>query len=315
MSAERVSTPTKIFIALGLVYIIWGSTYLGVKIAMHTLPPMLLSAVRFLSGGLILFIFSLLSGNPLPKFENWKGAAVVGFLLLGVGNSSVANAIKFMPSGLVALLVATLPAWTILLDFLFFSRKKPSWISVFGLSLGFGGMAFLLNPFQSGVSGEIVIFPTLLVIIGSIVWAYASLLSPTFKMPPVVQAVAVQMLAGGSFSLVISLFMEDNQLSAIQSMTQETYLAMAYLIFIGSFIGYSAFSWLINNAPAQLTATYAYVNPVVAIFLGWLLVDEHLTSRSLIASGIILCGVFLMTLGRNKQTDTKPTERPISDEE
>jgi len=314
MSAEKVSTPTKIIIALGLVYIIWGSTYLGVKIAMHTLPPMLLSALRFLTGGLILFTFTLLSGNPLPKFENWRGAAIVGFLLLGVGNSSVANAIKFMPSGLVALLVATLPAWTILLDFLFFSRTKPSWISVLGLMLGFGGMAFLLNPFQSNVSEEIVIFPTLLVIFGSVVWAYASLLSPTFKMPPVVQAVAIQMLAGGSFSLVISLFTEENQLSSIQSMTQETYLAMTYLIFIGSFIGYSAFSWLINNAPAQLTATYAYVNPVVAIFLGWLLVDEHLTSRSLIASGIILCGVFLMTLGRNKQADTKPPEKSISDE-
>jgi drug/metabolite transporter (DMT)-like permease len=314
MSAEKVSAPTKTIIALCLVYIIWGSTYLGVKVAMHTLPPMLLSAMRFLIGGLILFIFTLLSGNPLPKFENWKGAAIVGFLLLGVGNSSVANAIKFMPSGLVALMVATLPAWTILLDFLFFSRKKPSWVSILGLMLGFAGMAYLLNPFQANLSEEIAIFPAILVVTGSIVWAYGSLLSPTFKMPPALQAVSIQMMAGGSLSFVISLLTEKDQFAAIQSMTQETYLTMAYLVIIGSFIGYSAFSWLINNAPPQLTATYAYVNPVVAIFLGWLLVNERLTSRSLIASGIILCGVFLMTLGRNKQTNVKLPERSVADE-
>jgi drug/metabolite transporter (DMT)-like permease len=295
---KGLSKQTKIFIALGLVYVLWGSTYLGVKVALHTLPPMLLSSIRFLVGGIILFIFTLLKGDSLPKFENWKGAVIVGLLLSGIGNSGVAYAINFMPSGLVALLVATLPAWMILLDYLFFSERKPSLISTIGLLLGFVGMAYLLNPFQHNLGKEIALFPAFLVFVGSISWAYGSLLSPTFKMPPATQSTAIQMIAGGVFSLIVSLLAEKNQVQAIQNMTHETYFAMLYLIFVGSFVGYSAYTWLINNAPAQLIATYAYVNPVVAIFLGWLFVDEHLTSRSFTASVIILGGVVLMTVGR-----------------
>jgi drug/metabolite transporter (DMT)-like permease len=293
-----MSQKSKIIIALGLVYVVWGSTFLGVKITLHALPPMLLSAIRFLVGGIILFVFSLIRGYSLPTFDAWKGSVIVGLLLVGVGNSVVANALQFMPSGLVALLVATLPAWMILLDFLFFSHKKPSLLATIGLLLGFVGMAYLLNPAEHFDGKEIAILPALMVFGGSISWAYGSLLSPTFKLPPAMQSTAIQMLAGGVFSLIISLLTEKNQVEAIKNMTQETYFGMAYLIFIGSFVGYSAYTWLINNAPAQLTATYAYVNPVVAIFLGWFFVDEHLTTQSLTASAIILVGVVLMTAGR-----------------
>ena len=296
-----MSPKAKIYTALGLVYVVWGSTFLGVKYAINVLPPLLVSCTRFLIGGTLLFLFTLLKGEGFPSIKQVRNAAFVGVLLSGVGNCVVAYALQFMPSGLVALLVATLPAWMILLDFLLFSKQKPTIISIIGLILGLVGMVFLLNPAQQIGQREVAIFPALLVFVGSVAWAFGSLKSPYLSLPRPLQSTAIQMMVGGCFSLIMSLIFEKNQLHALQSMTQETYLAMIYLIVVGSYVGYTAYVWLINNAPPQLTATYAYVNPVVAIFLGWLFLDERLTYRSFLASAIILSGVILMTLGRRKK--------------
>lgn len=296
-----MSERTKIFIALGIVYVVWGSTYLGVKIALHTLPPMLISCTRFLIGGSLLFGFTLLRGEGLPTLQEARNAAFIGVLLSGVGNCAVAYALMTMPSGLVALLVATLPAWMILLDFLFFSNEKPSIIGAIGLVLGLVGMAVLLNPSQQIGQQEVPILPAIIVFLGSIAWAFGSLKSPYLVLPNSLQSTAIQMVIGGCFSLTMSFVFEKNQLQAFQNMTTETYLAMLYLIIIGSYVGYTAYVWLINHAPPQLTATYAYVNPVVAIFLGWIFLDERLTSRSMLASAIILAGVIMMTLGRKRR--------------
>lgn len=290
---------TQLIISLVLVYFIWGSTFLAVKYAIVELPAMLLSGIRFFVGGIILFVFTILQGKGFPSQKQWLGAGLVGLLLSGIGNSAVANALNFMPSGLVALLVATLPAWMIILDFFFFSRKKPHFIAIIGLFLGFVGMGYLLYPslVKSKVeSADVLIFPSILVFIGSIAWAWGSLLSPNLQKPKSpLQSTSIQMIVGGIFSLILSYFIESNQLEMIKNMSFQTYKAMAYLIFIGSFVGYTAYVWLINNAPAQITATYAYVNPIVAIVLGWIFLDEELTMNSYIASGIILLGVILMT--------------------
>lgn len=295
-----MSEKTKIYIALGIVYIVWGSTYLGVKFALHTLPPMLVSCTRFLIGGSLLFAFTLLRGQGMPTLQETRNAAFIGVLLSGIGNCAVAYALMKMPSGLVALLVATLPAWMILLDFLFFSNEKPSIIGTIGLVLGLVGMAVLLNPSQQVGQQEVPVFPALIVFLGSIAWAFGSLKSPYLVLPNSLQSTAIQMVVGGCFSLTMSIIFEKNQLQAFQNMTTETYLAMIYLVFIGSYVGYTAYVWLINHAPPQLTATYAYVNPVVAIFLGRIFLDERLTSRSMLASSIILAGVAMMTLGRKR---------------
>jgi drug/metabolite transporter (DMT)-like permease len=302
-----MSQKTKIFIALGVVYVVWGSTYLGVKFAIDVLPPMLISCTRFLIGGSLLFLFTLLRGDRFPSMQHIRNAAFIGVLLSGVGNCAVAYALQTMPSGLVALLVATLPAWMILLDFLFFSKEKPSFLGSTGLVLGLVGMVFLLNPTQNIGQREVAILPALVVFGGSIAWAFGSIKSPYLSLPKSLQSTAIQMTVGGCFSLIMSFIFEKNQINALQSMTQQTYLAMIYLIVVGSYVGYTAYVWLINNAPPQLTATYAYVNPVVAIFLGWIFLNERLTSRTLMASAIILSGVVLMTLGRKR----KPKEIDI----
>ena len=302
-----MSQKTKIFIALGVVYVVWGSTYLGVKFAIDVLPPMLISCTRFLIGGSLLFLFTLLRGDGMPSMKHIRNAAFIGVLLSGVGNCAVAYALQTMPSGLVALLVATLPAWMILLDFLFFSKEKPSFLGSTGLGLGLVGMVFLLNPTQQIGQREVAIFPALIVFGGSLAWAFGSIKSPYLSLPKSLQSTAIQMTVGGFFSLTMSFIFEKNQINALQSMTQQTYLAMIYLIIVGSYVGYTAYVWLINNAPPQLTATYAYVNPVVAIFLGWIFLNERLTSRTLAASAIILAGVVLMTFGRRR----KPKEIDI----
>jgi drug/metabolite transporter (DMT)-like permease len=289
-----------IFINLGLVYVVWGSTFLGVHFVLEVLPPMLTSALRFLIGGTILFIFTLLRGQSIPKWPQWKAAATVGFCLVGVGNSAVAYMLQYMPTGLVALLVAGLPAWTVLLDYWFFSKSKPNTLTIIGMLLGLVGMFILLNPFAATGVGEVSVFSVLLIFVGSIFWAYGSLLSPYLPLPSQVQSTAIQMLTGGVFSAIMSFLLEPNALAKIPNMTTNSTLALAYLIFIGSFIGYSAYTWLVNNAPPSLVSTYAYVNPVVAIFLGWLLINEKLGSQSLIASAVILGGVVLITLGRRK---------------
>lgn len=296
-----MSQKTKIFIALGLVYVVWGSTFLGVKYAINELTPFLVSCTRFLLGGIILFVFTILRGDGFPSLKHFRNAAFIGVLLSGIGNCAVAYALRFMPSGLVALLVATLPAWMILLDFLLFSNQKPTFIGTIGLILGLVGMVVLLNLTQTIGQREVALFPAFIVFVGSVAWAFGSLKSPYLSLPKPLQSTAIQMLVGGCFSLGMSLIFEKNQLHALQNMSSDTYWAMAYLIVVGSYVGYTAYVWLINNAPPQLTATYAYVNPVVAIFLGWIFLDEHLTSRTMVASAIILAGVILMTIGRRRK--------------
>ncbi|TAE39197.1 MAG: EamA family transporter [Runella slithyformis] len=298
-----MSSPSqfKIFANLAIVYVVWGSTFLAVRYAIDVLPPLLASAIRFLLGGTILFTFTLLRGYGIPNFKQWRSAAWVGLLLSGIGNSAVAYALKFMPTGLVALLVATLPVWMVVLDYLFFSKQKPSILTSFGLVVGLFGMYILLNPTASLNRQEVVFWPACLVFLGSIAWAWGSIQSPYLSMPSQIQSTAIQMLAGGAFALTASLLVEPNGTASIAKMTSQTYCAMAYLIFVGSFVGYSAYVWLINHATPSLTATYAYVNPVVAMLLGWLLLNETLSSRTLMASAIILGGVVLITLGRRKK--------------
>lgn len=299
------SYQTKLFVALGLVYFIWGSTYLGVKYGIEVLPPLLLTALRFLIGGILFFLFTLLAGSGLPTKKQFLGASWIGLLLSGIGTGSVAYSIQYIPSGIVALLVALMPFWSFILDYFFFSKKAPSLMAGLGLIMGIVGIVFLMNPFEAAGKTAIPLFPTVIVFIGSISWALGSVISVNTDQPAPLQSTAIQMISGGVVALLISLVAEKDQLMAISRMNQTTYLALGYLIIFGSFIGYSAYVWLINNAPPLIASTYAYINPVVAMLLGWFFASEAFGKQSLIASGMILVAVVLMTAGR-KNGDKKP---------
>lgn len=291
---------TNLFLNLLLVYIIWGSTYLGVKIALTDLPPMWLTTLRFLTGGAILWLFSL-TKDKLASFEEIRGSSLIGIFLTGLGTSSIAYSVRFIPSGVVALLVAMLPLWIFFLDFFFFSKTKPSSLSLLGISTGTLGIILLFNPFHLVNQETLPFWPFLAVVFGSVSWAWGSLISSRTTQAKGTQGIAIQMVSGGLIALIISLFTESDQLNLTIHMSRNTYVALAYLIFIGSFIGYSAYVWLINNAPPLLTSSYAFVNPVVAILLGYFWINEKLSESMLLASAVILSGVVMMTLGRRKK--------------
>lgn len=292
---------SNLFLNLILVYILWGSTYLGVKIGLNDLTPILLTACRFIIGGAILFLFTFVK-KPRVEKDELIGSAKIGMLLSGIGTAAIAYGIIYIPSGLVAVLVAMLPVAIFILDYSFFSKQAPSVLSSLGMTAGVIGVLFLFNPFgEQNDHFDLKPFPVFIVGLGTLSWAYGSLLSSKTKQLKGMQGIAVQMFAGGVLALILSFVFEKNQLSNLSTVGPTTMLAMAYLIFIGSYLGYTSYVWLINNAPPLLTSTYAFVNPVVAIILGIFLAKEILDRTTIIACAIILIGVILMTLGRRKK--------------
>ncbi|WP_160717159.1 EamA family transporter [Chitinophaga solisilvae] len=290
------SLTTKMFLYLLAVYIIWGSTYLGMKIATKSVPPFLLSGLRFLLAGPVLLIIGIAKERTMPSGKQILSAVFVGTLLIGIGNSSVALAVHHMPSGLVALLVAAMPAWFLGIDWAFFSRKRPSALTMTGIVLGFTGLFLLFNPLVHNHAKSFPLWPIVVVVCGSISWATGSLFVQRLPMPTQITSTAIQMITGCVCSFLASFIFEHGAWSTLPLMMYEGWIAYFYLVFIGSLVGYTSYSWLTRNAPPRLTATYAYVNPVVAMFLGWAIGNEAVNSTVGMASAVVISGVVLMTL-------------------
>ncbi|QJB31395.1 EamA family transporter [Chitinophaga oryzae] len=296
-SSTPASYSSKTFLYLLAVYIIWGSTYLGMKIATETVPPFLLSALRFFAAGGILLVIGYSRERSIPTQRQLWSAIFVGVLLIGIGNTTVALAVHCMPSGLVALLVAAMPAWFMGLDWAFFSRKRPSLLTALGIVLGFVGLFLLFNPFSAAhTTRSFPLWPILVVVAGNICWATGSLFVQRLSMPAQMTSTAIQMLAGGASSLLASALLEPGAWDTLPGMSQRSWLAYVYLVMIGSLVGYTSYSWLTRNAPPRLTSTYAYVNPVVAMFLGWAIGHEVIDSMVGVSAAIVIAGVVLMTL-------------------
>lgn len=290
---------TKLIIALVLIYIFWSSTYYAIKVGTENVLPFIFCAIRFFIGGIILFLVTL-PFYGLPQWKAFIGSFVLGISMVGIGTNTVSYSIQYLPTGIVATLVAMLPFWISVMDYLFFSHKKPSTLSALGMLLGFIGIVILVNPFSDLEISSLGIFPILVVFAGSICWSIGTLKSPSITQCMGWQSTAVQLLGASFISLVFSLALETNGISSLNNMTSTTYLAIAYLVVFGSYVGYSAFLWLIKNASPLLSTTYAYVNPLVAIIIGAIIGGEYLEPRVLIACMIILSGVILLIIGRRK---------------
>jgi drug/metabolite transporter (DMT)-like permease len=289
---------SKMIFCLLAVYIIWGSTYLGMKIATKVVPPFLLSSMRFLVAGGILLLVGCLREKTWPGRRELISACFIGVLLIGIGNTTVALAVHYMPSGIVALIVAAMPAWIMGMDWAFFSKQRPSAMTMLGIVVGFIGLFLLFNPFAHHETRQFPLWPVIVIVVGNICWAVGTLLVQRLPMPTQITSTAIQMLAGGVFSLLMSFVFEPGGLGTLPFMTTEAWQAYIYLVLIGSLVGYTSYSWLSKNAPPRLTSTYAYINPIVALFLGWAIGNEAITSLVGIAAAIVICGVVLMTLGR-----------------
>ncbi len=288
------TAPVFIWAALGAVYVCWGMTYLAIRVANRTLPPLMAASVRFLVAGVLLYAWAIRRGDregDRPTRTHWRSAAIVGgFLLLG-GNGGVVWAERTIPSGITALLVATVPLWIALFDRIIFKQRQRPQVTL-GLVAGFGGAALLVG---ASARGHVDLTGMLFVVGASIAWATGSLYGRTAPLPrrPLV-GVAMEMLCGGAFLAVGAIATGELGQFHWSKFSSASLLGLAYLITGGSWVGFASFAWLLRNARTSLVFTYAYVNPVVAVFLGWLILGERVTARSFVAGGIIVAAVALI---------------------
>jgi drug/metabolite transporter (DMT)-like permease len=292
------ASPLAIGLALAGVYVLWGSTYLGIRITLDTMPPLLMGATRFLIAGGLLFAFSARRGawqQDRLGGRQWLGAFLVGAALLFLGNGGVILAERTVPSGVVALVVATVPLWMALIDWVGFGQRlRP--LAMLGLVLGFGGVALLLG---SSGSGRIDPLGATIAVLAPVFWAAGSVYSRRLSLPsrPLVST-AMQMLCAGGLYLVAGVAAGELGRVHLSRVSGASALALVYLIIFGSLVGYNAYSWLLRVAPLSLVSTYAYVNPIVAVTLGWLILAEPVTIRTLAAGGIIITAVALIVTAR-----------------
>lgn len=302
--------PTQIWLALSAVYVIWGSTYLAIRLAVRTIPPFLSASIRFVIAGAVLYVWSIRRGdteNDRPGWRQWRAAAVVGGLLLLGGNGLVSWSEQRVPTGIVALVIAMVPIWLAVLDRLFYGQRLPGW-AVAGLVLGFGGLVLLT---AGRGRGHVDPLRVLVVVGASLSWAVGSLYARRAPLPrrPLV-GTAMEMLAGGVLIGVVALVAGELGRFHPQNISGESLAGLLYLITVGSWIGFASYVWLLRNAPTSLVATYAYVNPVIAVFLGWLFLNEVLAARTLVAAVIILAGVALIITAR-RVPPGEPADAPL----
>jgi len=304
-----MSMRLKIWLALGAVYIIWGSTYLAIRFAVETIPPFLMVGTRFLVAGAILYGFRRLRGDAPPLRVEWKAAAVVGILLLVGGNGIVVWAEQYIPSGITALIVGTAPVFMVLIDALRPGGQRPGFRRALGILIGFGGIVILINPSGMAQSPERWVMIGLgALFLATFFWALGSLYSRTARLPgSPLMGTGMEMLVGGGCLLVIATLTGEWGRLDIAAISARSLFGLVYLIVFGALIGFVAYTWLLRAAPTPLVSTYAYVNPLIAVLLGSWLAGEALDLRIMLAALIIVGSVFLINTGRS----TSPAPKPV----
>jgi drug/metabolite transporter (DMT)-like permease len=283
--------------AFAAVYFIWGSTYLGIAFAIETIPPFTMAGLRFLIAGSILFGWARLKSEPRPTRLHWRTALIVGTLLLGA-NGLLSWAEQFVPSGIAALIVATVPMWMVIVDAIRPGGARPGWSIVAGLAMGLFGIIILIGPSSLG-SEPVDRIGALTILVASISWAIGSVYS---KHAPAttstLQNVGMQMLAGGTLLVAAGFLMGERLI--IDAVSARSFWSLMYLATAGGVVSYGAYLWLLRVTTPVRVATYAYVNPVIAVFLGWALASEPLNQRVALAAVAVVSAVVLITTARTR---------------
>jgi drug/metabolite transporter (DMT)-like permease len=295
--------------AFAALYLFWGSTYLGILFAIQSIPPFLMAGARFFSAGLIMFVIARTQGPLRSTWAEWRTSLIVGACLLLGGNGGVTLSEKFIETGLASLIVATVPIYITLLGWLFGMSPRPSRIVWLGLAGGFLGVAILLGPalrFSSATSSHPLIGMSIL-LVGSFLWSAGSLYSRGAKhaASPVLGA-AQQMFCGGLLLMLVGSFVGEPRNFHPGNITALSLGAFAYLVLIGAIVGYTAYFWLLRHCDPAKVATYAYVNPIVAVLLGALFAHETVTLRTLLAAALIIGSVALIITVQQLKTKTLP---------
>jgi drug/metabolite transporter (DMT)-like permease len=296
MEGERGrSFRVKLLLAFAAIYILWGSTYLAMRLAVESVPPFLMAGTRFLAAGSFLYLVGSSTDAPRPTLRHWRNAALAAVGLFVVGNGGVAWAQQFVPTGSSALVVATLPAWLLLLDWGYGRRKAPRLREAVGLGLGLAGVGTLSAPGGIDPVGAAVLLAA------AVGWAVGSLFTRYADLPASpVRTSAMQMLAGGVLMVSLGLALGEGRRFTPGAVSWQAAAALIYLIAV-ALVALPAYNWLLAVTSPALVGTYAFVNPVVAVLLGWAAVDEPLTARTALAAALVVSGVMLLVWPRGRR--------------
>jgi drug/metabolite transporter (DMT)-like permease len=306
----------RVWSALGIVYVIWGSTYLAIRVMVEDVPPLLGAGARFMVAGVAMLAFLAARGRDVRvSRRGLLAAAIVGVLLLAGGNGVVTVAEQDVPSGLAALLIASVPLWVVLLRFTV-AGERVARGTLGGLAVGFCGLAVLLLP--GSRPAEATAGGVLLVLVAAASWAGGSFLAPRLSMPsdPLVST-AWQMVVGGAVLLAGALAAGEPGDLHLAAASTKSLLAFAYLIVAGSWVAFTAYAWLLQNVPISKVATYAYVNPLVAVLLGWALLSEELSVGTLAGAGLVVASVAAIVTRESgrREAEPEPEHAPGQDRE
>jgi drug/metabolite transporter (DMT)-like permease len=294
----------KVIIAFALVYVIWGSTYLAIRYAIGTIPPFLMAGTRFFVAGSALYLWQRLRGGPRPTPKQWRNAAIAGGSMLMIGNGLLSWSELRIPSGLAALIVAIVPLWMVVFDWLS-GGPRPGRYAIVGIILGLVGVGLLVGPSGPGGHGGVDPMGAFAVLIASMGWSAGSLFARRADMPKsLVLTTGMEMIAGGVINGLVGVATGEAAHFQIAAVSHDSLIGLVYLIVLGSWVAYSAYTYLVTAVtPAQL-GTYAFVNPCIALLLGWLIAHEAIGPRTVVAMGVIVGAVILLTL--------KPQTRPLA---
>ncbi|MDB4916426.1 MAG: protein of unknown function transrane [Gemmatimonadetes bacterium] len=308
------SMRSRLIAAFAAVYIIWGSTYLAIRFAVETLPPLLMAGARFVMAGLILLAFSRLREPALRATRlDWRIGLVSGLLLLLGGNGGVAWAEQRVPSGIASLLVAVVPLWMVMLDWLRPGGRRPPGLVFAGLAIGLGGLGLLMGPDALHGGGDISITGAVVLFVASASWAAGSLyIKHAPRTTSALLGAATQMIAGGLCLAIVGAATGELSHIDLANASSRSVLGFVYLVTFGSLVGFTAYFYVLAHTTAAKAATYAYVNPVVAVFLGWAFAHEPVTSRTVLAAAVILAGVAIITAARERDPAAPDEERAVA---
>jgi drug/metabolite transporter (DMT)-like permease len=297
----HIPSRAALILAFAAIYIIWGSTYLGIRIAIETMPPFLMAAARFICAGTLLFALLAFRGVLRPTAHQLISNTVIGILLLLGGNGLVVWAELTIPSGLTALLIGIGPLFIVLTEWAWPGGMRPSAITMAALLLGFAGVTWLAAPWETRAGGGLNPAGVVAILGACVFWALGSIYSRHAKhgAEPFLAA-SLQMLGGGTALAIVALLHGDFARLDLAAISPRSWGAFAFLTSIGSLVGFSTFVWLMKHSTPARVATYAYVNPVVAVFLGWLILSEPITPRTIVASAIIIAAVAIITTQKTK---------------
>jgi drug/metabolite transporter (DMT)-like permease len=306
VSRSEASSRWHVLAALAIVYLVWGSTYLGIRFAIETLPPLLMAGSRFIVAGTILLAWQWRRGVPRPTRLHWRSAVIIAALLIVAGNGGVTWAEQHVPSGLAALMIGAMPIWMVMLDWLAFGGQRPGRQMALGLIGGLAGLALLIGPAEFAGESQINAAGAGALILAEVGWATGSLYSRRAALPATpLLATGMEMLAGGVLLILLGTVLGEWSDLDPGSVSLRSTVAFIYLALIGSLVAFSAYIWLLNHTTSARAASYAYVNPVVAVVLGWALAGEDLSLRTVLAAAVIISSVVMIMSFR-----ARPAARP-----